>query len=83
VTNSPLPIFGVRGLSCFRSVDEEDLASYKALLGCSLEPHHAFVLGELAKDKYLLDETRWLRGLRRRRMAALTMEDEEHHCLHL
>jgi len=71
------------GLSCFRSVDEEDLASYRVLLDRSLEPHHAFVLDELADDEYLLDETRQLRGLRRRRVAALSMDDDGHHCLHL
>jgi hypothetical protein len=71
------------GLSCFGSVDEEDLASYKVLLDRSLEPQHAFILGELAKDKYVLDETKQLRGLRRRRIAALTMDNDGHHCLHL
>jgi hypothetical protein len=71
------------GLSCFRSVDEKDLASYQVLLDCSLEPQHAFVLGELAKDKYLLYETKQLRGFWRQRMAALMMKDNKHHCLHL
>jgi hypothetical protein len=71
------------GMSCFRSVDEGDLGSYRVLLDRSLQPHDAFVLGELAKDKYLQDETRHVRGARRRRIAALTMVDEEHHRLHL
>jgi hypothetical protein len=70
------------GLSCFRSVNEEDLASYQVLLDRSLEPHHAFVLDELADDEYLLEETRQLRGLRRWRIATLTMDDDGHHRLH-
>ena len=71
------------GLSCFRSVDEDDLASYQVLLDRSLQPHGAFVLEELAEDEYLQDETRQLRGAQRRKIAALTMEEAEHHWLHL
>ena len=71
------------GLSCFRSVDKDDLASYQVLLGRSLQPHDAFNLGESVKDRYVHDETRQVRGLRRRRVAALTSDDAEHRWLHL
>jgi hypothetical protein len=71
------------GLSCFRSVDKDDLASYQALLRRSLQPHDAFNLGESVKDRYVHDETRHVRGLRRRRVAALTSDDAEHRWLHL
>jgi hypothetical protein len=70
------------GLSCFPSIGE-DLASYQVLLDRLLEPQHAFILGELAKDKHLLNETKRLRGLWRWRIAALTMDNDGHHCLHL
>jgi hypothetical protein len=70
------------GLSCFGSVHKDDLVSYQVLLDRSLRPHDAFDLGELVRDEYLDDETRQVRGLRRRRIAALTMDDEEHRWLH-
>jgi len=71
------------GLSCFPVVGKDDLASYQILLERSLRPHDAFDLGELVKDQYLDDETRQVRGLRRRRIAALTMDHDEHRMLHL
>jgi hypothetical protein len=71
------------GLSCFPVVDQDDLASYQVLLERSLQPHDAFDLGELAKDEFLDEETRQDRGLRRRRIAALTMDRDGHRQLHL
>jgi uncharacterized protein YwbE len=71
------------GLSSFKNIDEEDLASYQTLLDRSLQPHDAFELGEFKNDEYLDDATRQSRGRRRRRMAALTMLHGEHHQLHV
>jgi hypothetical protein len=69
------------GLSCFNNI-EGDLTSYQVLLDRSLQPHDAFKLGEL-KDKYLDPATRASRGRRRRRMAALTMADDDHRQIYL
>jgi len=73
------------GLSCFRSVNKDDLASYQVLLDRSLQPHDAFDFSESVKDeyRYLDDETRQARGHRMRRMAPLTSDEDEHHLLHL
>jgi hypothetical protein len=69
------------GLSSFNYM-EDDLPSYQVLLKWSLQPHDAFKLGE-SKDDYLDVATRASRGGRRRRMAALTMADGDHHQIYL
>jgi hypothetical protein len=73
------------GLSCFRSVNKDDLASYQVLLNRSLQPHDAFDFSESVKDEYsyMDNKTRQARGFQLRRMAALTSDDDEHHWLHL
>jgi hypothetical protein len=70
------------GLSSFKNIDG-DINSYQILLDRSLQPHDAFELGELKGDEYLDAAIRESRGRQRRRMAALTMVDNEHCQLHL
>ena len=53
------------------------------LLERSLPPRDAFNLGELSEDPYVDDETMQVRGLQRRRIAALTSDEDGHRWVHL
>jgi hypothetical protein len=56
-----------------------DLAAYQTLLERSLRPHDAF---ELVDDPLVGDVAKALRGSRRRRMAPLTLSNQDHEAIH-
>jgi|HubBroStandDraft_3_1064219.scaffolds.fasta_scaffold15912_4 hypothetical protein len=68
------------GLLSFKNIDE-GVTSYHVLLDRSLQRHGAFDLRE-STDGHLDDATRKSRG-RRRRMAALTVVDQDHRQIYL
>ncbi len=69
------------GLSSFKNIGD-DLTSYQFLLDRSLQPHDAFEVGE-TNDSHLDPVTRSERGRRRRGMAALIMNNINHHRIHV
>ncbi|KAH9954174.1 hypothetical protein BC827DRAFT_1244139 [Russula dissimulans] len=66
----------VETFKCIRG----DLGPYKTLLDRSLQPHDAFQMKEV---KDLDDETKVARGIRRRRMAPLIMDEPGHDAIHV
>ncbi len=69
------------GLSSFKNIGA-DLTPYQFLLDRSLQPHDAFEVGE-TNDPYLDAVTRSERGRRRRGMAALIMDKDNHRRIHV
>ena len=65
----------------FGPVIEEDLKSYRTLLKRSLRRHGAFDLEETT-DRHLGDELKAMRGLQRRRVAPLAMDELGHGAIH-
>ncbi|KIM51726.1 hypothetical protein SCLCIDRAFT_1224182 [Scleroderma citrinum Foug A] len=65
----------------FRHIGD-DVTPYKDLLERSLQPHDAFNLKEIDEQPPVKEDMKLMRGLRRRRMAALVMAEDGHSSIH-